>query len=231
LGADIRSTAAGKTVETIIENRRITGDPTFTADPNGAWANLAGIGYYFPDGAPWQSLDETRSGSWHDINAGGPAAVLTAQYRTLWFDHGVMPAGASYSYMALPGKSADDTAAYAASPAVQIIENDAVVQAVTHTGLGITAANFWSTGSNTAAGITCDSVGSVIVHQAAGQIDIAVADATQAGGVMHVEIATPGSSVIASDDGVSVDQISPTIRLSISVKSAAGKSFRVSVAQ
>jgi hyaluronate lyase len=229
LGTDIRSTAAGKTVETIIENRRITGDPTFTADPNGAWANLAGIGYYFPDGAPWQSLDQTRSGAWHDINAGGPAAVLTAEYRTLWFDHGVTPAGAAYSYMVLPGKSADDTAAYAAKPAVQIVENDAVVQAVTHTGLGITAANFWSAGA--AAGITCDNVGSVIVHQAGGQIDIAVADPTKAGGVMHIEIATSGSSVIASDDGVSIDQTAPTVRLSISVKNAAGKSFRVSLAQ
>jgi hyaluronate lyase len=71
----------------------------------------------------------------------------------------------------------------------------------------------------------------VIVYLAAGQIDIAVADPTQAGGVMHVEIATSGSSVIASDDGVSIDQISPTVRLSISVKNGAGKSFRVSLAQ
>jgi hyaluronate lyase len=233
LGSDIRSTAAGKTVETIIENRRITGDPNFTTDPNGAWANLAGIiGYYFPDGALWQSLNETRSGAWRDINAGGPTGVLTAQYQTLWFDHGIMPSGAAYSYVLLSGKSADDTAAYAASPAVQIVENDAVVQAVTHTGLGITAANFWSAGGNTAAGITCDSVASVIVHQAAGQIDIAVSDPTQANsGVIHLEIATPASSVISSDDGVSVDQLSPTIRLSINVKNAAGKSFRASVAQ
>ncbi len=232
LGADINSTAAGKTVETIIDNRRITGDPTFTADPNGAWANLAGIGYYFPDGAPWQSLNPTQSGAWRDINAGGPAATLAAQYRTLWLDHGIMPAGAAYSYILLPGKSADDTAAYAASPAVQIVENDATVQAVMHTVLGITAANFWSAGGNTAAGITCDSVASVLVHQAAGLIDIAISDPTQANsGVIHLEIAAAASSVISSDDGVSIDQLSPTIRLSISVKSAAGKSFRSSLAQ
>jgi hyaluronate lyase len=132
----------------------------------------------------------------------------------------------------LPGKSADDTAAYAASPAVQIVENDALVQAVMHTGLGITSANFWSAGGNSAAGITCDSVASVLVHQAAGLIDIAVSDPTQAnGGVIHLEIETSASSVISSDDGVSIDQLSPTIRLSISVKGAAGKSFRASLAQ
>jgi hyaluronate lyase len=232
LGADIRSTAAGKTVETIVENRRVTSDPMFTADPNGAWAHQAGIGYYFPDGAPWQSLNQPHSGAWRDINAGGPALVLTSQYQTLWFDHGVLPAGASYSYILLPGKSADDTAAYALSPAVRIVENDAIVQAVSHTGLGITAANFWSAGGNTAAGITCDSVASVVVHQASGLIDIAVADPTQANnGVIHLEIATPASSVISNDDSVSVDQLSPTIRLSVSVKNAAGKSFQASVAQ
>jgi hypothetical protein len=93
----------------------------------------------------------------------------------------------------------------------------------------VLAANFWSAGA--VAGITCDSVGSVVVHQAAGQFDIAVADPTQARGVMHIEIATSASSVIASDDGVSVDQISPTVRLSISVKNSAGKSFQVSLAQ
>src|SRR5262249_12982142 len=154
LGADIRSTTPGKTVETIIENRRLTGDPAFIADPNGAWANLAGIGYYFPGGAGWRSLSETRSGAWRDINPGGPAAVLSAPYQTLWFDHGVQPSGAGYSYFVLPGKSADDTAAYAGSPTAQIVQNDADVQAVTQAALGIQAVNFWSASGKTAAGIT-----------------------------------------------------------------------------
>ena len=231
LGADIHSTAAGKTVETIIENRRVPAAAVFTSDPNGAWANLAGsIGYYFPEGAPWQSLRETRTGAWRDINAGGPTAALTAQYQTLWFDHGISPAAAQYAYVLLPGKNANDTAAYAALPAVQIVQNDAEVQAVEHAALGIRAANFW-TGGKSAAGIGTDGIASVVVHQAAGELHVAVADPTQSNnGVLHVEIATPVGVAISQDEGVTIDQTTPTLRLSINVPGARGKAFRAAFA-
>jgi len=231
LGADIRSTAAGKTVETIVENRRIPAEASFTSDPGAAWANLANtIGYYFPGNTAWQTLHDTRSGAWRDINAGGSTAKLTSLYQTLWFDHGVMPAGASYSYVLLPNKTADDTAAYAASPAVQIVGNDAKAQAVTHRGLGIRAANFWAPSATPVAGITSDAVASVLLHQTDTAIGIAVADPTQAnGGVIHVEVAAAAQNVISQDPGVTVDQTAPTVRLSVNVKGAQGKTFRVSL--
>jgi hyaluronate lyase len=232
LGADIRSTAAGKTVETIVENRNVQPNTAFTQDPGGVWANLGdAIGYYFPGSVNWQQLSETRTGAWRDINAGGPTTAVTGRYQTLWFDHGVLPAGATYSYVLLPGKNADDTAAYASAPAVQIAENDAVVQAVTHAGLGIQAANFWAASAKPAAGITSDAIASVLVHQAGGLINIAVADPTQANtGTIHIEVATAASAVMAQDDGVTVDQMSPTVKLSVNVRNARGKTFRVSLA-
>jgi hyaluronate lyase len=231
LGSDIRSTAAGKTVETIIESRAVKATDTFTTDPNGAWANLSDtIGYYFPDGSPFQSLNEVRTGAWRDINAGGPTTKLTSQYQTLWFDHGVTPAGATYSYVLLPGLSAGDTAAYAASPAVQIAQNDAMAQGVIQIALGIQAVNFWAPSPQPVAGITSDGVASVLVHQANGLLNVAVADPTQANtGTLHVEIAAPASTVVSQDDGVTVTQTTPTLRLSVNVKGAHGKSFHVSL--
>jgi hyaluronate lyase len=231
LGADIRSTAAGNTVETIVENRRAAAGTSFTSDPAGAWANLAdSIGYYFPGNTNWQSLQDSRTGAWRDINAGGPTTKLTAAYQTIWFDHGVMPAGASYSYVLLPGKGAGDTAAYAAAPAVQIVQNDASAQAVAHAGLGIQAVNFWAPSSAPVGGISSDAVAAVIVHQSGGLLNIALADPTQANsGTIHVEIAATTSSIIAQDNGVSVDQMAPTVKLSVNVKGARGKSFGVSL--
>jgi hyaluronate lyase len=237
LGADIRSTAPGATVETIIDNRKLATGSSFTADPNGAWANLsstnpaANIGYYFPDGVPWQQLSETRTGTWLSINAGGSATKVSANYHTLWFDHGPLPSGATYSYIVLPGMTSDDTAAYAASPAVQIVENDATAQAITNPALGIQAANFWSTGGATTTGITSDSIASVLVHQSNGQISIAVADPTQTNpGIIHLEIATPAASIVSQDDAVNVDQLTPTIRLSVNVKGANGKTLGATLA-
>ena len=235
LGADITSTSADGTVETIIENRRLAADANFTADPGGAWANLvsnhASIGYVFPGPSPWQSLNTARTGAWQDINSlGGSATPLSAQYQTLWFDHGVMAAGASYAYIVLPGKSADATAAWAASPAVEILENDACAQAVVHAGLGIQAINFWTPGY-TVAGISSDSVASVLVHQANGLLNVAVSDPTQANnGIIHIEIPAAAAAVVSQDKGVSVDQLSPTLRLSIDVKALHGKPLHASLA-
>jgi uncharacterized protein (TIGR03437 family) len=234
LGADIRATAQGQAVETIIENRRLTTAATFTADPRGAWAHFGGavpgtsIGYVFPGGAPWKSLKETRSGAWRDINAGGSATTLTAQYQTLWFDHGVTPAGAQYSYIVLPGKSAADTAAYAASPAVEIVENDAEAQAVRHAALGIRAVNFWVAGGKSVAGITCDSIASVLVHEANGLLTVSISDPTQSNnGAIHVEIATSATAIVALDDGVTAGQTTPSLRLSVNVKNSYGKPFHL----
>jgi hyaluronate lyase len=230
LGADIRGTTAGRAVETIVENRRLTGDPAFTLDPAGAWAHAANTGYYFPDGAP-QSATVSRAGAWRDLNAGGPVASLTARYQTLWFDHGAMPAGAAYTYFVLPGKTALETADYATAPAAQVIRNDADVQAVTHAGAGIRAANFWTAGSRTAAGITSDGVASVVAHVTGAEIRIAVSDPTQANnGILHIDVEGSASAVISSDEGVTVDQLSPSIRLSVNVRNSRGKSFRVALA-
>lgn len=239
LGADIRSSAESQTVETIIENRKLGSGATFTngkgtTGEGNAWAHLgasvsaASLGYVFPDGAVWKSLKETRRGAWRDINAGGPTATITAQYETLWFDHGAAPAGAKYAYIVLPGKTAAETAAYAAGPAVEIVKNDAEAQAVTHTALGIRGVNFWAAGGQPVGGVGCDSVASVMVHQANGLLAISVADPTQANqGVIHVEVAAPVTSVVSADAGVTVDQIAPTVKLSIHVQDSHGKPFVV----
>ena len=235
LGADINSTLPNSTVETVVENRRLGPDADFAIDsnPSHRWANLLNngnrIGYVFPGATNWQILTATRTGAWRDINGGGSTTTLTAQYHTIWFDHGAMAAGATYSYILLPGKSADDTAAYAASPAVQIVQNDAQAQAVTHAALGIQAVNFWAPSAAPVAGISSDAVASVLVHQSNGLLNVAVADPTQANnGVIHIQIATAASAVVAQDDGVSVDQTSPAISLSINVKAAHGKPFLAS---
>lgn len=234
LGADIRSTAASQTVETIVDNRRITTEATFTSGQRGRWAHLASalagasMGYYFPDNTAWKSLEETRSGAWNEINRRGPAAAVSTRYRTLWFDHGRMPNGATYAYVILPGKSEAETASYAGSPAVRILENNGDVQSVIHAGLGIRAVNFW-TGAKSAAGIGSDGVASVLVHQANGMLDIAASDPTQANtGRLHIEVAEAVGAVVFQDAGVSVEQTTPVLRLAISVNDAHGKPFRVS---
>jgi hyaluronate lyase len=228
LGADIRSTAAGKAVETIIENRRVGASAPYASGTN--WANVADIGYVMPGGQAWQTLAETRTGAWRDINAGGPTTTLTANYRTLWFDHGAQPAGAAYAYIVLPGKNAQQTQTYAGWPAVRIARNDATAQAVVNGSLGITAASFWSAG--TAAGITVDATASVLVREANGQIAIGVADPTQAAaGDIHVEVDAPATALVSKDDGVMVERLAPTLRLTMAARQSRGRTFQARFAR
>jgi hypothetical protein len=249
LGSAITSTD-NRPIETTVENRLLTtaGSNAFLVDGSAQpatpgwsaslaaprWAHLAGrtsgadLGYHFPTAAPLQALRETRTGAWSDLNAGGPTAAIARSYLTLWYDHGRNPAGASYAYTLLPNRSAAETADFAASPTVVVLENSTAVHAVRHLTLGITAANFWTDTRTSAGGLTVDRRASVIVQDdGAGHLDLAVADPTQlAASPITVELATAATGIVSLDTGVTVTRLAPTLQLAVDVAGARGRSFR-----
>lgn len=255
LGAGITSTD-NRPIETIVENRLLNtaGNNAFTVDGAAKpvtlawsealagvrWAHLAGrvagsdVGYYFPaDATSVKALREARTGAWSDINAGGSATPITRNYLTLWFEHGANPANATYAYALLPGRTAAQTAEYAARPAFVVLENSGNVQAVRETTLGLTAANFWNDTRASAGAITVDRKSSVLVRENAseGTLDLALSDPTQANtGSITVELAMPAQSIISADPGITVAQLAPTIRLSVNVNTARGRTFRAQFA-
>jgi hyaluronate lyase len=108
------------------------------------WCSLGGFGgCYFPGGAPIRALRQARTNSWSQINAGGTTSSQVDDFLTLWFDHGVNPANATYSYVVLPNFSSTQVSNYAASPEITILENTTNAQAVKDTTLNVVAANFW----------------------------------------------------------------------------------------
>ena len=249
LGSGISSTD-NRPIETTVENRLLStaGNGAFTVDsavqPNALgwtdtfsaprWAHLTGrtsgsdIGYYFPATAPLNALREARTGAWSTINGGGSTTVITRNFLTLWFEHGSNPANATYAYYLLPNRSAAETADFAASPTITVIENSPSVQAVRHTTLGLTAANFWNDGRASAGGITVDRKASVIVqNDGAGQLDLAVADPTQTNtGTITVELETTATGAVQVDPGITVVRLAPTVQVTVDVARARGKSFR-----
>jgi hyaluronate lyase len=232
LGSDISSTAADQHVETIVENRLLTGEPTFTVAEDGKWACLGGnLGYFFPSGEGWKSARVDRQGSWREINAGGSPAGIMRRYQTIWFDHGATPEGTSYAYVLLPGKNAAAVAAYAAAPGVRIVENSAQAHAVSKPALGLRAVNFWTDNQKSSDGITSDRIVSVLVIEADGAMQIAVADPTQANsGAIHIEIDRAAAGVIEKDDAISIDLMSPSVRLTVNVANARGRSSKLKCA-
>jgi hyaluronate lyase len=232
LGADIKSTVAGKHIETIIANRRLTSARTrkLVRSKSGRWANLpkstkaAPIGFVFTAHANVHARRARRTGSWHDIDSGLPREKLSATYQALWIDHGVKPRQASYEYVLLPGRDAAGTAAYAANPTVRILANTPDVQAVQHRTPGITAISFWKPGA-TAAGITASAICSVMVRRHKGRVLIAVSDPTQLNTrPIRLTFDIAVGKTVSTDARIKVLRRKP-LTLSIHASGAAGKTL------
>ncbi len=174
-----------------------TADVTGTPVDHVTWAHLegnesAGTGYYFPYENTELNVRRARTtGNWKDV--GTSEGESTQNYMEMWFDHGVNPEDASYGYVLLPGKTADETADYAQSPKAVILMNNPYAQAVHHEELGITGINFWEDQEVTVGDVTCDRKASVMVWEDEdGLLKVAVSDPTMRNtGTIKVKINKP----------------------------------------
>ncbi|MFS0724788.1 polysaccharide lyase 8 family protein [Paenibacillus sp. 1P07SE] len=244
LGSGITNSDS-RTIETTIENRKINTSGNNALKVNGSakstslgwsetmtgvnWIHLAGTGgYYFPTAQTVKGLREARTGNFNAVNSTyGTSTNHTRNYMTLWFDHGINPTNNTYAYVLLPGMSESQTSAYASAPAVTVLENSAAAQGVKHNSLLVTAVNFWQDGSKTVGEVTSNKKAAVAMQEVADtSLRVSVADPTHANtGTIALEIAKSATGVVSSDPGVTVTQLSPTIKLTVNVNAARGKSF------
>jgi hyaluronate lyase len=242
LGAGI--TCAGTTnVQTTVENRKISASNTnafvmdgvtmpatlgWSTNRNGtSWCALAGAGgYYFPGGANVKAIRQARTGSWSQINTGGSTSSTTKNYLTLWFDHGVKPANATYAYVLLPNYSSVQVSNYSVSPQISLLENSSSVQAVKETALNVVAANFWTAASRTVDLITCNQKAAVVTEESPKAIWVAVSDPTQTNtGTILITLNRAAGSIASADPAITVNQLSPTVQLIANVSKAHGRSL------
>ncbi len=252
LGAGLNSSKSYP-IETTVENRRLSpfGNNLLTVNgatkpgflgwseampmPVNSWAHLQGdvpgadIGYFFPQAAALNALREARSGSFYDIDTKfGSTNRVTRNYLTLWFDHGASASNATYAYVLLPGQTALQVSNYAANPNILVLTNCPRVQAVRESTLGITALNFWEDGPCTVGAITASQKCSIILRNSGAFLEIGVSDPTQINPgriVLDLGLSARDTNSITLDPGVTVEQWSPSVRLSVNVNKAAGRTF------
>jgi hyaluronate lyase len=253
LGAGINSTD-NRTIETIVDNRKISGDNTLIV--NGAskpntlgwsesmtgvnWIHLGGkvsgsdIGYYFPNSSNVKGLREARTGRWADLNllSNDGTNTHTRNYLTLWCDHGKNPKDATYSYVIMPNKTSVQLNSYASMPDITIVTNSVDAQAVRENKLNILGVNFWTDKTNAVDLVTSDKKAAVMIKENPGtDIEVGLSDPTQLNtGVINIEIARGGESIISTNAGVSVVQLKPTIKIAVNVNASLGKTFKAKFA-
>lgn len=251
-GAGITATN-GAAVETIVENRKLSaaGDNLLTVNGNAMpsaagwsqslpatrWAHLAGavpgadIGYYFPDQPAVAGLRDARTGAWSDVYTLGSNTPRTDNYLSLAISHGSNPSSAGYTYAVLPNKSAAEVAAFAAAPDFTVLERTTGATAVKSAALGVSGLVFWSDNSKTvnASGqpfVTSDRKAAVVVKQNGTDLELSVADPTQANaGNINIELNRSAAAVLSKDPSITVTQMTPTIKLAVNVAASASKSY------
>jgi hyaluronate lyase len=246
LGAGITYGDSGG-VHTTAENRRLGSAITNSFTLNGtaltptvgwssnlpsatpSWCALSGTGgYYFPAGnSNLQATFVANTGSWSQINSGDDSTSRTDNYLKLWFNHGLQPTNASYSYVILPNMTATSVSNYALNPDIIILTNTATIQAVKKASLGMVAANCWTNGNSSADLISVNNKSSVVTLETATNISVGISDPTQTNNnSITVTLNRSAASVASADSGVTVLQLSPQIIFSVNVSGAHGKTFQ-----
>lgn len=147
IGSDINGTTDA-TIETVVENRLLEGGikkfannsvtingsldsgsektQTFSKD---SWVHLEGnkegtdLGYYFPDGGEVTTMKETRTDSHFSINTlFVNGETYEHDYFKMMIQHGSSVSDGTYSYVLLPGKTAEETSAYAQNNTLEILQ-------------------------------------------------------------------------------------------------------------
>lgn len=247
VGSDINNDSPGLT-ETIVENRQLTpsGSNKLIVDGRempsnlgwqekmtAEWAHLEGnvtgsdIGYVFPSGADVSGKREARTGSWSEIHKSGPTDPITRNYLSLAIEHGTLPKAGSYKYVLLPGKTSEQTAAYAANPDIQVLVASERIHAVKELKQNVTGINFWEAGAFQY--VKTDKPISYMMKENRDQLKITVAEPTQKQGTVVVDIGKIGLEVVAKDPSVTVLQTFPYTRLSIDTQGSVGKSHSITL--
>ncbi|HZG17382.1 MAG TPA: polysaccharide lyase 8 family protein [Candidatus Bathyarchaeia archaeon] len=241
MGTDINS-KDGRTIETIIENRklnskgnnglRINGKPISTSL---GWkdtvANVHSIyiddvgGYFLPVKKTVKGIREKRTGSWKDINYTQPSQKVSNNFLTLWFDHGRNPSNEKYAYILYPNQSYSNFTQYVRNPEAHIIRDTSSIHAVREETLGIIAVNFWEDGE--VEGIRSESPASVVMQENNGEITLAISDPTHNQETLEIELERDDLDVSKKDSTIKVQQTSPTLVLEIDVEGSNGKTHQI----
>lgn len=150
---------------------------------NVKWVFQDKIGYIFPEPATVHLSNQEEKGRWSDITDQKNISqeVVSMDVFKLWFDHGKSPDSASYEYIVVPNIQEDELRSSSEdNRGVQIVNNNADVQAVMSTKLGICQVAFYRAGVvslSNGVSVRMDSPGMAMLKMKGGKVEeITVSD-------------------------------------------------------
>ena len=161
------------------------------------WAIQGNVGYVLPDGGNVGLTAKAQTGKWSTINTDASADDVTQNVFTLWMKHGVSPSNAKYAYIVVPNvNSAAQMQNYMAKGNIEILKNEATLQAVRHKGLGLNGFVFYDETSkfiNDTINIEVSKPCLLMVQPIyRGKVKLHISDPTKSLSQITVKVAWPG---------------------------------------
>ncbi|MDR0428049.1 MAG: DNRLRE domain-containing protein [Dysgonamonadaceae bacterium] len=157
------------------------------------WVLNDKVAYFFPKKGNITVSNESRTGSWKDVNNSGSETPITQDVFSLWFDHGVKPVNETYAYIIVPDMSEDEARTYTAS-SIEILANTGSLQAVYHKELNLYGFAFFRAGvfHNDKLTVRADDGCVVLIKDAdKDELIVHVADPQKKNGPVTLGIGTP----------------------------------------
>jgi hyaluronate lyase len=161
------------------------------------------------------------------VRASNPDTAVTRNVFDVSIDQAAGTAGTSLAYALVPNAAESQLRSYLHGR-LTILVNSPKLQAVRHSGLGLTAANAFAPGRHEVAGLSIDGPASVIAQQQPDHTTtVAVSDPTMDRDSISVVVHGRRLSKVSGDDGVRVSQVAGGTRLDFTTRQTYGRSLTV----
>ncbi|WP_165440629.1 polysaccharide lyase family 8 super-sandwich domain-containing protein [Rubripirellula amarantea] len=180
-----------------------------------AWFHHDGIGYVLvpKSGQTLSARLETRAtnNDWYDLDhKNGQGNTQAVDIFQLSVDHGTNPSDDLYQYVIVPNITAAEMPAYFSDMTIDMLQNDAGIQAIHDAAIGVTQVVFYQAGSiDLGAGrvLSSDEPAIVMLTDSGNEIGLTVSDPLQSTSLSEITITL---SEQLQGTGVTWDQVSGT---------------------
>ncbi|HEU4947926.1 MAG TPA: polysaccharide lyase family 8 super-sandwich domain-containing protein [Kribbella sp.] len=204
-----------------------TGDLYWLRYTNGSQGTAVGYVFLQPRQVSVELEKVTRSR--RIVRTSNPDTAVTRNVFGVSIDQPAGTTPSSLAYALVPNAVENQLRSYQRGP-LTVLANDERVQAVKHTGLGLTATNVFAHERQEAAGLSIDGPASVIMQrQADGLTTVAVSDPTMEQDLVPVVVRGRDLTKVSADDGVRVSLVAGGTRLEFDTHQAYGRSFTVTL--
>ncbi|GGO49445.1 polysaccharide lyase family 8 super-sandwich domain-containing protein [Streptomyces lasiicapitis] len=184
------------------------------------------VGYLFLDTPRVRVALDDVTRSRRVVRTANPDTAVTRQVFGVSVDRAAGARPVALAYALVPNAGERLLRSYAGGP-LKVLANSTRLQAVSHSGLGLTAANSFGSGRHEAGGLEVDGPASVIVRRRgpSGATGIAVSDPTMDRDSVGVLLRGRRLRVDAADEGVRVRLVRGGTRVEVDTHHAYGRSF------